>query len=106
MTIVDVDGQRNAPGQGHSQQNGFKLKSSLKKKGSASSPRTQNQSVRWAHEERNNAKESAEMPDVSSQEDGALMSLRVASAEACAVALGHAVQIVSSGNSEVENAGT
>ncbi|XP_078168450.1 putative RNA polymerase II subunit B1 CTD phosphatase RPAP2 homolog [Carex rostrata] len=96
---------KSASGEEHSQQNGLKLKSSLKKEGSSSGPRTQNQSVRWANEERSNAKESSEKSDVLPGEDAAVRSLRFASAEACAEALSHAADVgASSGNSQVEDA--
>ncbi|KAF3340502.1 putative RNA polymerase II subunit B1 CTD phosphatase RPAP2 isoform X1 [Carex littledalei] len=96
---------KSASGEEHSQQNGLKLKSSLKKEGSSSGPRTQNQSVRWADEERSYAKESSEKSDVLPEEDAAVRSLRFASAEACAEALSHAADIAaSSGNSKVEDA--
>ncbi|KAJ3691878.1 hypothetical protein LUZ61_000028 [Rhynchospora tenuis] len=85
------------------QQNNFKLKSSLKKEGSSLGQRTHSQSVRWADEERGYAKESSEKSDVLSEEE-AVRSLRLASAEACAAALSHAAGIVSSSNSEVEDA--
>ncbi|KAJ4789536.1 RNA polymerase II subunit B1 CTD phosphatase RPAP2-like protein [Rhynchospora pubera] len=85
------------------QQNNSKLKSSLKKEGSSLGQRTQSQSVRWADEERGYAKESSEKSDVLSEEE-AVRSLRLASAEACAAALSHAADIVSSSNSEVEDA--
>lgn len=105
-----IGAQRNcksASGEEHSQQNGLKLKSSMKKEGSSSGPRTQNQSVKWADEERSYAKESSEKSDVLPEEDAAVRSLRFASAEACAEALSHAADIAaSSGNSQAEDAGT
>ena len=105
-----VGAQRNyksASGEEHSQQNGLKLKSSLKKEGSSLGPRTQNRSVKWADEERSYAKESSEKSDVLPEEDAAVRSLRFASAEACAEALSHAADIAaSSGNSQAEDAGT
>ncbi|KAJ1691553.1 hypothetical protein LUZ63_015708 [Rhynchospora breviuscula] len=85
------------------QQNNLKLKSSLKKEGSSLGQRTQGQSVRWADEEKGYAKESSEKSDVLSEEE-AVRSLRLTSAEACAAALSHAADIVSSSNSEVEDA--
>lgn len=107
MSIVgEQRNSKSASGEGHSHQSGFKLKSSLKKEYSTSGPRTQNQSVRWADEERSYAKESSEKSGVLSEEDAAVRSLRVASAEACAAALSHAADIVSSGNSKAEDAGT
>ncbi|XP_078158448.1 putative RNA polymerase II subunit B1 CTD phosphatase RPAP2 homolog isoform X2 [Carex rostrata] len=96
---------KSASGEEHSQQNRLKLKSSLKKEGSSSGHRTQNQSVRWADEERSYAKESSEKSNMLPEEDAAVRSLRFASAEACADALNHAADIAaSSGNSQAEDA--